>query len=135
MGVEGYFTVEAALVLPMVLAEVVLIIYLLFFQYDRCLMEQDLGVLMFRGITMAGEDNRHKMEELEKYVAKQDTEKYLVWDREDIKMKIERGILCVSQKGQMSTTGVRWDASRTYEGHFVSPVFLIRSVRRMTGGK
>ena len=41
----AYLTVEAALILPMVLGVIILVIYLLFFQYDRCLMEQNVGKL------------------------------------------------------------------------------------------
>lgn len=37
----GYMTVEAALVLPVVLCAMVVLIYLGFFLYDRCAMEQD----------------------------------------------------------------------------------------------
>ena len=37
-GMAGaFFTVEAAILYPLVLAVIVLMVYLLFFQYDRCL--------------------------------------------------------------------------------------------------
>jgi hypothetical protein len=38
---DGYMTVEASLVLPMVLCVMVVLLYLGFFLYDRCAMEQD----------------------------------------------------------------------------------------------
>lgn len=34
---KAYFTVEAAVLYPIVLGVIVLMTYLLFFQYDRCL--------------------------------------------------------------------------------------------------
>lgn len=40
---RAYFTVEAAVLYPVVLGVVLLMMYLLFFQYDRCLLEQDMG--------------------------------------------------------------------------------------------
>lgn len=40
---KAYFTVEAAVLYPIVLGVIVLMTYLLFFQYDRCLLEQDMG--------------------------------------------------------------------------------------------
>ena len=50
--VDGFFTVEAAMVLSITLSAILLIIYLLFFQYNRCLMEQDMGTLALRGAVM-----------------------------------------------------------------------------------
>lgn len=40
---KGYFTVETSLILPMVLAVQVFLIYAMLRQYDRCLLEQDMG--------------------------------------------------------------------------------------------
>lgn len=42
---KGYFTVETSLILPMVLAVQVFLIYAMLRQYDRCLLEQDMGIL------------------------------------------------------------------------------------------
>ena len=40
-GMAGaFFTVEAAILYPLVLAVIVLMVYLLFFQYDRCLLDR-----------------------------------------------------------------------------------------------
>lgn len=135
MKTEGYFTVEAALVMLIVLAEMVLVIYLFFFQYDRCLMEQDMGVLIIRGIMMEEEDTQKRMEKLERYIAEQYLQKYLVWERENLDLEIERGILHVGQTGRLSTPDSLWKMTRAYEGHIVSPVVLIRSYRKVTGGK
>ena len=53
---RAYFTVEAAVLYPVVLGVVLLMMYLLFFQYDRCLLEQDMG-------RAAGLRGRKKMEQ------------------------------------------------------------------------
>ena len=39
-AVKGYFTIEAALILPFVTGVILVILYLLFFQYNRCLLVQ-----------------------------------------------------------------------------------------------
>lgn len=44
----AYFTAEAAMVVPVVLCLFVMIIYLSFFLYDRCVMAQDLYILSYR---------------------------------------------------------------------------------------
>lgn len=45
---NAYFTVEAAMVMPIVVFVIALLIYLGLFQYDRCLREQDMGMQTLR---------------------------------------------------------------------------------------
>ena len=40
---DAYFTIEAAILYPIILSVILLMTYLLLFQYDRCLLEQDIG--------------------------------------------------------------------------------------------
>ena len=44
MEQNAYFTVEAALIIPLVLGILVFLIFIMFYQYDRCLLEQDIGI-------------------------------------------------------------------------------------------
>lgn len=46
---NGYFTVEASLIFPMVLLFTVMIIFLAFFSYDRCVLEQSAYEAALRG--------------------------------------------------------------------------------------
>lgn len=46
---KGYFTVEAALIFPMVLLFTVMMIFLAFFSYDRCVLEQSAYEAALRG--------------------------------------------------------------------------------------
>ena len=48
MEAEAYFTVEAALIVPVVVCIFVMIIYLSFYLYDRCVLTQDCYVLSYR---------------------------------------------------------------------------------------
>ena len=73
--VRGYFTVEAALVMPVVLLGIALVMYLLIFQYDRCLLEQDTGVLALRGSAIQVEDSRERIRWLEQQAVQQDEQK------------------------------------------------------------
>lgn len=53
----AYFTVEAALILPVVICMIVMIMYMSFYLYDRCVMTQDCYVLGYRqSIEKAGRD-------------------------------------------------------------------------------
>lgn len=131
------------MVLPMVLMEIVLIIYLFIFQYDRCLLELDLGVLALRGATMEANGNQDRLEKLEEQAGLQNREKYITWEWENIKIKIERGKLRVEQEGRLSfpfwkgtgETGSVWTVYGVRENRVFSPVSLIRTYRSLTGGK
>ena len=49
--VHGYFTVEAALLMPLVVMLYVWLISILFYQYDRALLEQDAVRMLVTGNT------------------------------------------------------------------------------------
>ena len=65
---KAYFTVEAAVLYPIVLGVIVLMTYLLFFQYDRCLLEQDMG----RAAVRSGSRWMQKKEELNRQLQEKD---------------------------------------------------------------
>ena len=65
---KAYFTVEAAVLDPIVLGVIVLMTYLLFFQYDRCLLEQDMG----RAAVRSGSRWMQKKEELNRQLQEKD---------------------------------------------------------------
>ena len=54
---NAYFTVEAALVVPVVMGTMLFVIYMLLFQYNRCLMEQDIGAMVIWGSNMEVSDD------------------------------------------------------------------------------
>lgn len=54
----AYFTVEAALIIPVVLCIFVMIIYLSFYLYDRCVLAQDCYVLSYRQSIEKGRADR-----------------------------------------------------------------------------
>lgn len=55
---DAYFTVEAALIIPVVLCVFVMIIYLSFYLYDRCVMSQGCYVLSYRQSIEKGDADR-----------------------------------------------------------------------------
>lgn len=55
---EAYFTVEAALVIPIMLGIFVMVLYLSFYLYDRCLLSQDCYVLSYRQSIEKGDRDR-----------------------------------------------------------------------------
>lgn len=54
-GTDGYLTVEAACIVPMTIVIIALLIYLAFFMYDRCVLDQDSYILSYRESVRRGE--------------------------------------------------------------------------------
>ena len=55
-GKNAYFTVEAALVFSITISVILFVVYLLLFQYDRCLLEQDMGAMALWGSRVEASD-------------------------------------------------------------------------------
>ena len=133
---NAYFTVEAAMVRPVVLYVIFLVITLLFFQYNRCLLELDLGVLALRGSSMQTENNEDRVEQLQRQGNRQEEELYIGWKCSDIKIEIEKGVLRVEQQATSEFLFAKRfsDVSAAYENHIVSPVSFLRYYRKLVGG-
>lgn len=65
----GYMTVEAALLMPIVWFSMFFLIFAGFFQYDRCIAQQDCKVIVMRASDMRGKD---EAKVLRKIVEKED---------------------------------------------------------------
>jgi len=133
---EGYFSLEAALVFPMVLWVILFIIYLLFFQYDRCLMEQDMGILALRGTRIQAEDNADRIQRLRKMEEETNSKKYYAWEMERSNLSAGKGKVSVERQGKIKIPFINsgegwWSAGASYEHHMISPVTFIRAYRRL----
>lgn len=142
--ISAYFTVEASLVLPIVFGVTILVIYLMFFQYDRCLMEQDMGALALYGVSVQTGDSEERMRQLLNRADGIYEEKYVAWDSAEIGMKLERGKVKIERKGSLKfpfpglafwNSDNVWGTSVRYENTLLSPTTMIRTWRKMTGGE
>lgn len=134
---KAYFTVEAAALYPIILGTIVLMTYLLFFQYDRCLLEQDMGKAAVR----SGSRWMQKKEELNRALEEKemffDTEKYIAWESELPVWKLEKNQVTVGQTGRMpypfsAIAGLPgyWSAKATFQVNRKNPVEILRNYRR-----
>lgn len=142
--IGAYFTVEASFVFPIALSVVLLVIYLLFYEYDRCLMEQDIGALSVYGATVQAEDNEMRMRLL---AIRKDAiydEKYIAWENGEVSMRLEKGSIQVERTGSLRfpfsglnfwNSSNSWETTIRYESTVVSPTVMIRNWRKLTGGK
>lgn len=142
--VKAYFTVEAALILPMALGVIVLIMYLWFFQYDRCLMEQDAGILALRGTIVEAEDNQKRVAMITKEAEQMNQDKYMAWENAEVAVIVKQGKLQVKTGGtlrfpfQARAFGMDkniWETGVSYENRILRPTSVIRYYQKLMGGK
>lgn len=142
--VGAYFTVEAVLILPIVLGVILLIIYLWFFQYDRCLMEQDIGALALRGAALEAADNENRVRALKDYANEMYLEKYIAWNQELAAIKMQQRKITVGGKGSLNFPfkGLNfwnnenvWESAAEYKNTVLSPETVVRNYNKLVGGE
>lgn len=133
MGKTGaYFTVEAALVLPMVIGVILFVIYVQFFLYNRCLMEQDAQSLALKGVVLQEENAQRLLEKLKEEEAKQKRDKYIVWNRWGTDIVMKQNQIMITQSGSMLLNPEReWKASIVVTNHRTQPANDIRRFRKI----
>lgn len=139
---NAYFTVEAALVFPMVLAAMMMIVYLFLFQYNRCLLEQDMGLLALYAVTTEASD---KEASLQKRIGEIYLDKYVLWkmQKKDISVALEGGFAKAQGTGGMNlplsgitlfagerTENVKYECKLTR----TEPVAVMRLSKKIRGG-
>lgn len=139
---NAYFTVEAAMVMPIVVFVIVWLLYLALFQYNRCLMEQDVGWLALKGCSLQETDKDALMQKLWYYADQTEDDKYVMWNMEDVQITLKAGNIMIMRSGElyfpfadwMRNTEEYWNATATYKNQRVNPVDFIRMHRKVTGG-
>lgn len=114
--------------MPVVLTGIALVMYLLIFQYDRCLLEQDTGVLALRGSAIQVEDSRERIRLLEQQAVQQNEQKYLMYDGGEAVMRLEKGVLTVEREG--CVLGKNRKIKAVYSHHVLSPVTFVRQYHK-----
>lgn len=141
--VEGYFTVEAAMLFPFVTGIILLVIYMLFFQYDRCLMEQSAATLSVRGCALPASNNEEVVAEV-LYQESQEDKSYIAWGMDKVKVEMKGNKLVITRGGFLKYpfSGLLsgreqsvWQTTASYSNYRIRPVRFIRSCRKISGGK
>lgn len=142
---NAYFTVEAALVLPLVISVLLLATYLFCFQYDRCLLEQDMGVLALWSSAMAS-GYTENTEDLNMLLAQRAADiyqgKYVAWKNTNVEVRLEKNQVSVSGSGELTfpipewnlrNDSSHWETKTSFQNSRRSPVFYIRQYRKLKG--
>lgn len=139
---NGYMTVEASLIMPLVFLVILFIIYVGFYQHDRCVMEQAAYRAALRGSSLYGADKDEKYRAVEDTL-RELTENGLVVMEETHEIQIKEQITILSEgnlriplSGLVELTGSgEWSAEKKTESRLSDPVFFIRLCRKLELGE
>ncbi len=136
----GYMTIEAALLMPMVWFSLFFFIFAGFFQYDRCVAEQDSKIIVLRASEMRGRDEasviRTVMGEGElagkkKLLFSGDVQREADITKDKAKIKISGKVNTILNSLIKETKHSVFSYRAEYEAKKYDPVQVIRICRRI----
>lgn len=143
MEKNAFFSVEAAMVMPLAISAVILAVSLFVFQYNRCLMEQDMAAQTLKAAVVEAQSKEELAEKIQTQTAGLYRNKYVAWDLMLFELNMKKGIVEAVGKGDFlfSIPGWNfwnrensWNARAGYKAHRISPIAFIRNYRKITGG-
>lgn len=139
-SLHGYMTVEAALLMPMVLFSLFFIIFMGFYQYDRCIAEQDGKVIVMRASDIRETDEARVIRKVMEKGELAGRKKLLFSNSVQKNISLSEGRAKISISGKVDTIlnglvkGDNWKAfgyAAEYEAEKYDPVGFIRICRRV----
>lgn len=141
---QGSMTLEAALIMPMVWFSLFFIIFAGFFQYDRCIAEQDGKRIILRASEMRGADEATVIRTVMGGGELAGEKKLLFSDAVEKKLEVARDKIRIKISGRVNTildSFVRdgnipvFSYGAEYEVKKYDPVHFIRTCRRIENGE
>ncbi len=138
---NAYFTVEATLVLPIVMGVILIMIYLWLYQYDRCIMEQDMGRLALWGCETIAQGNENMAGMIEDKLAEVDGEIYIGWQCEEQKATLDKNVFTAKAGGTLTMPFAMlngenvWGAEAAYSFDRIDRVSFVRLCNRLANAK
>lgn len=99
--VSGYFTLEACLLLPVILFIVVLFVYFSFFTYNNCILAQNSYILGVRANQLRIHSSENAIALLEQEIGKVFVQTYFGQGRADTAIETDRSGIVIKSRGTM----------------------------------
>lgn len=138
MKCKAYFTVEATLIMPMIFLFLFLVIYLGFFQYNRCLLDQDAYILAMTESRKYYQSNGQMYQNIANTKEKWEWKKYISFKKEAVDVEVGTGKITITAKGQVITPirfffleNGQWDICIRRQSQIQNPVFIMRNYKKL----
>ena len=98
---NGYFSLEACMVMPLVFYLLLFVIYAGFYQYDRCLLEQDIYRMLIRAGQVRSADNREEKKKIKEEDDRWYYDKYALCQIGTKNIEVDYGKIQIAQKAAL----------------------------------
>lgn len=146
--IRAYFTVEASVIVPLILGFFLFLIYIIIYQYNRCLLEQDTAILAMRGCIEQKwnvfQDNQQLLQVMQQQAGKVYTEKYTAIQLEGWSVSLKNNKVKVKGNGEVTipfvpmelwTKNKGWKLEAQYENYLINPTTFIRICQKLKNQK
>lgn len=133
-SLHGYFTVEATLIMSITLVCIVLLIYLGFYQYNRCLITQDTYRLSLKGSSMQFTDNEAVYQKVSQEYNGYYWNKYMAMKMSEPLIEVDGAKVAVTIEGKMPMPFSwfrKWNITKNSESKRIVPTEIIRILKRL----
>ncbi len=137
---KAYFSVEAACILPLVLGVQVLLVYGMFFLYDRCLLEQDVAWWVTDGTSDCARTGEEMVGAVRKQASGFDWDRLLACRPGEWDIKASLGKLSAEVESRVEvpfsglakwTGGDGWRIRASHSCVSLSPALTVRACRKL----
>ena len=139
---NAYFSLEACLIMPIVFWTIIFVMYMGFYQYDKCVLQQDLFRMLIRGSWQKFLSNEELAQKMKEEDAKWYYEKYVLCNWENKQLEVGHNEIRIAQTavfdvkvpliGKWTTNG-DMEICADFTGTRIHPVETIRSCRKLEG--
>lgn len=135
----GYMTVEATLIMPIVLYLCIFMMYSGFFLYDKCVMKQDAFRAVLKGSSIYGQDNAEAYNAAWEQMNTITAKKYIAADCQYEVQVQDKVSVSISGYIDMPFWGLAnltkssgWEIAETVESKCLNPTLFVRMCRQLT---
>ncbi|MDD3368622.1 MAG: hypothetical protein PHP50_06985 [Lachnospiraceae bacterium] len=138
---DGYFTIEATLLMPVIIMVILFLYYVSFYLYDCCLLSQDAYLVVLEGGRNMYDDTETATQKAQSMINQQYFDKYMSWKANKNELYVDDKNITVIQSGQVRVPMFSkhfWKFERQNffikvkrEGKRRDPVTFIRNCRKV----
>lgn len=138
MKCSAYFTIEASILTPMIFLILLWIIYLGFFQYDRCLLTQDSYIMAMTESRNYYQNNAKMYQNILHTNSEWDWGKYISFQSDGIEVVVGTGKVQITAGGSLKTPfrfpfleNEVWDICIVRQSVILNPVAVMRNYKML----
>lgn len=141
--IKAYLTVEASIVLPLVISTIVMTVFAFIYQYDRCLMEQNAAMLALYADSLRTQEADEWRYLVSSRISEQNENAFLFWKQKKMEISLRNNVVEVAGEGEflvplpewnLIENDSEWVAKESFKLTRLEPAAFVRFCQIKRGG-